>query len=278
MTEQVVIEPTPINLEQDLTEKLNEVRSKRDAISLNHEDVKNDNDNYNKVIICLSLFTAFVETIKSQLQLTSNSNDIIRNGSAIAPIFLSTLVGIISSLLKFKKFPEKMEELTKASEKCNYAITRIRELKQILNFEDQGVVKNSYVNEVLNCYRDSLEIVESSLYPDVRQTYYLKAQDNLLKIGKDADTFKTNLHKIEHKLEEINFKPISRKEEIKRTRTPYLKKDLIDLPLNYTEPLENIIITEDLEKGCDKDCDKECDCESQKMDISYAEFKKTNAE
>ena len=240
--------------------------------------MKNDNDNYNKIIICLSLFTAFVETIKSQLQLTSNSNDIIRNGSAIAPIFLSTLVGIISSLLKFKKFPEKMEELTKASEKCNYAITRIRELKQILNFEDQGVVKNSYVNEVLNCYRDSLEIVESSLYPDVRQTYYLKAQDNLLKIGKDADKFKTNLHKIEHKLEEINFKPISRKEEIKRTRTPYLKKDLIDLPLNYREPIENIIITEDLEKGCDKDCDKECDCESQKMDISYAEFKKKTAE
>ena len=38
MTEQVVIEPTPINLEQDLTEKLNEVRSKRDAISLHHEE------------------------------------------------------------------------------------------------------------------------------------------------------------------------------------------------------------------------------------------------
>jgi len=223
MTEQVVIQPTPINLEQDLTEKLNEVRSKRDAISLNHEDVKNENDSYNKTIICLSLFTAFVETIKSQLQLTSYSNDIIRNGSAIAPIFLSTLVGIISSLLKFKKFPEKMEELTKASEKCNYAITRIRELKQILNFEDTGVVKNSYVNEVLNCYRDSLEIVESSLYPDVRQTYYQKAQTNLLKIGKDADEFKTNLNKLEQKLEEINFKPISKEEEIKRTRTPHTR-------------------------------------------------------
>ena len=192
----VIIDPGEINLEEDLTEKLDELRAKRDAISLHHEDLKRDNDSFNKVIICLSLFTGFFETLKGQLELNNSPNDAIRNGSAIAPIFLSTLVGIISSLLKFKKYPERMEELTKASEKANFSITRIRELKQILNFEDHGVIKNTYTNEVLSCYRDSLEIIEKSLYPDVRQSYYEKAQANLLQIGKNSKDFKNDIQNL----------------------------------------------------------------------------------
>ena len=141
----------------------------------------------------MSLFTGFFETLKGQLDLNNSPNDFIRNGSAIAPIFLSTLVGIISSLMKFKKFPERMEELTKASEKANFSITRIRELKQVLNFEDHAVIKNTYTSEVLSCYRDSLEIIEKSLYPDVRQSYYEKAQANLLQIGKNSKEFKQDL-------------------------------------------------------------------------------------
>jgi len=271
MTEQVIISPEPLDLDADLTQKLAELRSKRDAVSLNHEDIKRDNDTFNKTIICLSLFTGFFETLKGQLNLNNSPNDIIRNGSAIAPIFLSTLVGIISSLLKFKKYPEKMEELTKASEKCNFSITRIRELKQTLNFEDHGVIKNSYISEVLDCYRDSLQIIEQTLYPDQRQAYYLKAQENLLKIGKDDNDFKNNLKNIEGKLEKINFKPISRKEEIKRTKTPHPlnKKDLIDLPFNYTEPLEhdnhnNDPITE---------VELSDEIKKNRQDITYKEFK-----
>ena len=98
--------------------------------------------------------------------------------------------------MNFKKFPERMEELTKASEKANFSITRIRELKQILNFEDHGVIKNTYTNEVLSGYRDSLEIIEKSLYPDVRQSYYEKAQANLLQIGKNSKDFKNDIQNL----------------------------------------------------------------------------------
>jgi len=209
--ENVIIKPTPLNLEDDLTSKLREIRSKRDAVSLNHEDLKNQNDKINKIIIVLSLFTAFLESVKTQLGLANSSNKIVSNLSALAPIALSTLVAIISSLLKFKKFPEKMEELTKASEKCSYSITRIRELKQILNFEEAPLVKASYVNQVLEVYRESLQVVENSLYPDVRQHYYKKAQNNLVSIGKDAEDFSTQLNNIT----KSSFLPIKKEREIK---------------------------------------------------------------
>ena len=242
--ESVIIKPTPINLEDDLTSKLREIRSKRDAVSLNHEDLKNENDKINKVIIVLSLFTAFLESVKTQLGLTSSSNKIVANLSALAPIALSTCVAIISSLLKFKKFPEKMEELTKASEKCSYSITRIRELKQILNFEDPPLVKNSYVNQVLEVYRESLNIVEQSLYPDTRQYYYKKAQRNLVSIGKDAEDFTNDLNNIKTKHDFIPIKKdVSYKEFRKKTPYPVTELKVVDI-----ETGDNVV-GEEMEKS-----------------------------
>lgn len=202
LSDSFVINTTPIDLEKDLTDKLHELRSKRDAVSLNHEDIKKANDRYNKFIIYLSLFTAMFETIKSQYDVEKESNESLYNFTVVTPIFLTTSVGILTALLKFKKFPEKMEELTKASEKCNYCITRIRELQQTLNFEDPEKTKNSYVKEVLNCYRDSLATVETSLYPDVRQDYYNKAQDNLIKIGEDDEVFKISISAIDKEIKD----------------------------------------------------------------------------
>ena len=202
ISESFVINTTPIDLEKDLTDKLHELRSKRDAVSLNHEDIKKANDKYNKFIIFLSLFTAMFETIKSQYDVEKESNESLYNFTVVTPIFLTTSVGILTALLKFKKFPEKMEELTKASEKCNYCITRIRELQQTLNFEDPEKTKNSYVKEVLNCYRDSLATVETSLYPDVRQDYYNKAQENLIKIGEDDEVFKISISAIDKEIKD----------------------------------------------------------------------------
>ena len=46
LSDSFVINTTPIDLEKDLTDKLHELRSKRDAVSLNHEDIKKANDRY----------------------------------------------------------------------------------------------------------------------------------------------------------------------------------------------------------------------------------------
>ena len=106
LSDSFVINTTPIDLEKDLTDKLHELRSKRDAVSLNHEDIKKANDRYNKFIIYLSLFTAMFETIKSQYDVEKESNESLYNFTVVTPIFLTTSVGILTALLKFKKFPE----------------------------------------------------------------------------------------------------------------------------------------------------------------------------
>ena len=181
----VVVNEPELSIFDDLREKLLEIRSKRDALAYNHEDLKRSNDNFNKIIIMLSLFTAFCETVKTQLGLTDPDGGYpksVQNLSAILPIFLSTVVGIISSLLKFKKFPEKMEEITKATEKCNFSILRIRQLQENINFQSPEVSLNTYNSEVMGFYREALDAVEKTMYPKSRGEYFETAQKNIIKI------------------------------------------------------------------------------------------------
>ena len=194
----VVVKPPTLDLHSDLDEKLYEIRCKRDAVALQHESLKDQNDKYNKVIIVLSLMTAFVETLKSQLELTDQSihGSTISNAAAIAPIAISTVTAIISSLMKFKKFPERMETLTKAQEKFNYTATRMRKLQEELNFIDHESARTSYIKEVMESYRDSLQECEATLYPDTRQKYFKRAQDNIIKIENQERKFIKNYRKI----------------------------------------------------------------------------------
>ena len=65
----VTVDQPALSIYQSLNDKLLELRAKRDAISLHHEELKAKNDMYNKVIIVMSLSCAFVETTKMQMGL-----------------------------------------------------------------------------------------------------------------------------------------------------------------------------------------------------------------
>ena len=155
----------------------------------------------------MSLFTAFFETVKAQLHLTERS-DFIAPLSIIAPIFLSTLVSIISALLKFKKFPEKMEELIKASEKCNFTILRMRKLLENMSFQPEQVTKNTYNTEVMTYYRESLDSIEKSMYPNKRSAYFQVAQANLIKIHNNELEYNKKIHNIRINSVELEAKKL----------------------------------------------------------------------
>jgi len=186
----VVVNPPELDLHADLLKKLHEIRIKRDAVDLHHESLKSQNDKFNKTIIILSLFTAFVETLKTTLNLTDAREHgyIMSSLAKIAPIGISTVTAVISSLMKFKKFPERMEDLTKASEKFSHCVKRIRRLQEELNFISEDNCKRVYIEEIMEFYRESLQQVESKIYPDVRMRYYKKAIDNIAKMDKFMET------------------------------------------------------------------------------------------
>ena len=56
-------------IKDSIDEVVNDLKSKRDALQLAHQQLKNDSDDWNKGIILLSLATGGLESIKMKLKL-----------------------------------------------------------------------------------------------------------------------------------------------------------------------------------------------------------------
>tara|TARA_B100000424_G_scaffold70945_2_gene52600 strand:- start:10256 stop:11137 length:882 start_codon:yes stop_codon:yes gene_type:complete len=184
----VAINEPKVVLHDELKKILLETRLNRDAIMLAHNDVNILQDKYNKFIIVLSLFSAFFESIKGQLDLAERK-DFLSPLSILMPILLTTILGIISSMMKFKKFPERMELLTKSTEKCNVTILKIRKLQENLNFQTAEASYRFYIDDVMMFYRDALDCYEKALYPNEHSKYLEMARRILKDMKKKTHNF-----------------------------------------------------------------------------------------
>ena len=158
----------------------NDLKAKRDALSLAHEQLKRDNDDWNKCIIVLSLATGMFESMKIKMGWDSNV-------VALVPIMLSSIIASISALIKFKKFPEQMEVLLQSQSLLTHTLNKTRNESEI-------------TPQIRKDYNDALEQLETSVYPDIRRRYLKISHNNLISIMKQEQKFfdsidKVNAHK-----------------------------------------------------------------------------------
>jgi hypothetical protein len=156
---------------------IQDLKAKRDALSLAHEQLKKDNDTWNKCIIVLSLTTGMFESAKLQM---GWSNSIV----ALVPIALSSIIASISALIRFKKFPEQLETLLQAQLLLTHTLNNAR------NQSDISPI-------LIKDYNDALEKLETSIYPDIRKNYLKISHNNLISIMKQEQKFFETLHKVE---------------------------------------------------------------------------------
>jgi len=154
-----------------------DLKAKRDALSLCHEELKKDSDDWNKAIIVLSLLNGMIETVKITLSLEESIYKLI-------PIFLSSIIAVFSSLIKFRDFPNRMEILIQSISMITETLNKYR------NHE-------SVDKELLRDYNNSLEKLEMSLYPDIRKKYLLMSHRNLIAINKLEKKYFSNLQLVE---------------------------------------------------------------------------------
>ena len=161
---------------ETLDDVINDLRSRRDCLSLAHESIKKKSDQYNKTIIVLSLITGSIESTKIKMGWNGA-------GMALIPIFLSSIIGMISALAKFEGFPEKMEQLVMAISLLTNTLTKARNHTEL-------------DDDLLAEYHASLQANESSLYPDIRKTYLKVAHKNLLSIMACEQKYYENIKKV----------------------------------------------------------------------------------
>jgi hypothetical protein len=155
---------------------INDLRSRRDALSLAHENLKLESDNWNKCVIVTSLLTGMFESIKLRMGWNSNVVDLV-------PIALSSIIACISALIKFKNFPSQMEILLQSQSLLTHTLTNAR------NEED-------ITPTLLKEYHESLEKLETSLYPDIRKKFLVQSHKNLISIMKQEQKYFNNIQSI----------------------------------------------------------------------------------
>ena len=164
---------------------INDLRSRRDALSLAHENLKIESDNWNKCVIVTSLMTGMFESIKLRMGWNSNVVDLV-------PIALSSIIACISALIKFKNFPSQMEILLQSQSLLTHTLTNARNEDEI-------------TPNLLKEYHESLEKLEVSLYPDIRKKFLVQSHKNLISIMKQEQKYFNNIKSIN----EGNYTPSS---------------------------------------------------------------------
>ena len=172
-------------IKNDINEVINDLRARRDALSLAHEDLKSNNDKWNGVIIVLSLITGMIESIKIKLNI---NNDFM----ALIPILMSSVVASISALIKFKKYPEQMETIVQSSSLLTNTLTKCRNETEL-------------TDAIRKEYHNSLQALETSLYPDLRKKFLKQSHKNLLCILKQEQDYYKNIDKV-NRGEKIDIK------------------------------------------------------------------------
>jgi len=164
---------------------INDLRSRRDALSLAHENLKIESNNWNKCVIITSLMTGMFESIKLRMGWNSNVMDLV-------PIALSSVIACISALIKFKNFPSQMEILLQSQSLLTHTLT---------NSRNEDEITPSLLKE----YHESLEKLEVSLYPDIRKRFLVQSHKNLISIMKQEQHYFNNIKSIN----EGNYPPSS---------------------------------------------------------------------
>jgi|TARA_R100000084_G_C4642191_1_gene144457 hypothetical protein len=139
-----------------------DLKSKRDALLIGHQNLKKDSDDWNKAIIIISLISGLAESIKMRLELKGA-------GWTLLPIILSSITATMASLMKFRNFNQRMETYLQSASLLTNTLLKARNHKDV----DE---------DLLTEYNGSLEKIETALYPNERKVFLKQAHRNLIEI------------------------------------------------------------------------------------------------
>jgi hypothetical protein len=98
---------------------INDLRSRRDALTMCHEHLKHDSEQWNKLIIILSLSTGLFDSVQLKLGL---QNAVV----SMVPIVLSSIIACISALINFKNYPAQIEVILQSQSLLTNTLTTAR--------------------------------------------------------------------------------------------------------------------------------------------------------
>ena len=134
-------------------------------VELKYYDYKKYYDGFSLFIICLSAFLTIFEAIKNDINI-ENQEPATRDFLKITPIVVSTLIGLIAAVIKFKKYQDIMENIARSIEKSIFTTFRMKKLKEeiyYMNKEDMEKTKQIYLAEIFTLYNQTQAELEKNI-------------------------------------------------------------------------------------------------------------------
>jgi len=153
------------SLIERLDDKLEKLNEKKVIAEMKKESYKIWFDVFNLCILFLSAILTIIEAVKNDVNL-EEIKPVERNFFKIVPILISTVIGLLTAIIKFKRYQDKLENNTKAIEKSNFTAFRMKKLQEDLHFADEEAfikIRETYKEEIFPLYNQSQEELEGNL-------------------------------------------------------------------------------------------------------------------
>jgi len=199
-------------IKDHIEEVRNDLKSKRDALLIGHQNLKKDSDDWNKGIIIISLFGGLMESIKMRLKLDGA-------GFALLPIIFSAITAAMSALIRFRNFNQRMETYLQSASLLTNTLLKARN-------------HDSLDDDLKIEYNQALEKIETALYPNERKVFLRQAHRNLIEIMSQEQKFYDKIDKVNNHEEIIidsDDSSLSSDEKLDNTpaRTNPINKDVL---------------------------------------------------
>ena len=187
--------------DEQLQRKIDKLNIRQNILRFKYSNYKNWYDNLNIVIIFLSAILTMTESIKSSYNI---SDDFLK----ITPIIISSLIGLIATFIKFKKYQEKMEKMARCLERCVSVIFRLKRMQEYVynckNIEELLSIQEKYLDEPYENYITSREEIEKNLkYKEL--VIHMETYRDLALRFQDAEAkYRYEKKKINYKLQNID--------------------------------------------------------------------------
>tara|TARA_Y100000591_G_scaffold269505_1_gene244041 strand:- start:3803 stop:4999 length:1197 start_codon:yes stop_codon:yes gene_type:complete len=157
-------------------------------VNYKFEDVRFWFRRYSISIIYLATILTLIEALLNSLDLQEIVNPMTQNVIKFTPLILSSLVSLIAAIIKFNKYEEKIEDITRATEKCIITIAKLKEVKEELYFcktvENFLKINDRFTRDIYTEYLESNTNIERQLLDTDYAKYMKKVANNDVKRAK----------------------------------------------------------------------------------------------
>ena len=176
------------NLNEHIQEKINKLDVRMRYANYKFEDVRASFKNFSIAVIFLATLLTLVEAFMNSVDIDSLENTALKSFVRFIPLVISSVISLIAALIKFNKYEEKIEDISRATEKCIGTMSKLKEAREELYFcktkEQFNKISNLFVQKVYKNYLESNVNIEKQLKDPDYAKYMKKVATNDIKMNK----------------------------------------------------------------------------------------------